>query len=188
MLVTAIAGIIAAIAMPRFAGAIARTRLERAVHRLTEDIDLVRNAARAASATKILVFDASTASYSADGVLSRDLSREPFAVAMPAVTFQGNRYVAFDGYGMPAATGLVSIRSGKFVRVITLSSATGEVSIGAITVDNGPLIVPEPFEGPVIVEITPIIKPGNFVLTLPEEEPELESPVIITGGGSLPLN
>lgn len=167
VLVTAIAGTIAAIAMPRFAGAIARTRLERAVHRLTEDIELVRQAARAASATTTLVFDASTASYTSAGVLARDLSREPFSVVMPTVMFEGNQYVSFDGYGMPSASGLISIRSGSFVQTIALTT-TGELSIGAITVDDSPLTVPDPIAPPVVPETSPITKPGGFVLTVPE--------------------
>jgi type II secretory pathway pseudopilin PulG len=185
MLVTIVAGIVAAIAMPRFAGAIARTRLERAVHRLVEDIELTRRAARAASTTQTLYFDARNASYSVDGLLARDLSAEPFSARMPTAAFEGNSYLAFDGYGMPMSSGLITIRAGDFVQVLSISADTGEVSLGAVTVTHDVYVEPAPTDPIVLEEQSPSIKLNASLLALPDSG-SVDGGVQV--GDAIPLN
>lgn len=123
-----IIGIVAAIAMPRFAQATSRQQLDAAAKRLIADFALARTRANAASQTLTLTFDPDTGTYIMDAVggdaLTVDLSQSPYGVKISGAAFSGNRYAQFNAFGVPLSTGKV-----------TLANASGSVTI--VLKDNG---------------------------------------------------
>lgn len=132
--------VLAAIAAPRYSASLSRYRVESAAHRLATDIAMCQKAARAASASRTLVFGDSPGSYTISGVndpTNRSnpytvfLGNPPYGVAVASVTFTdavSDNTLAFSGYGVPDSGMSVVIRSGPFQRTVTLS-ASGSVGV-----------------------------------------------------------
>jgi len=138
VVVTVIVGVLAAIAAPRFAGASDRYRSDAAARRIVADLSAVQERAMAASAPRGVTFTLNSAQYLVDsGPASRasdstvDLSREPYRAVVRAVTFAGGR-VVFDGFGVPAASGSVTVACGLWSATVTVDGASSPASTGAV--------------------------------------------------------
>ncbi len=120
LIVLAIMGIGAAIAIPRYGASIARFRAESAARRVEADLKYARAAAKAASASRTVAFNLGAASYAIGGV--RELNNksglytvsltELHGVQMSAAEFGGDSAVVFDGYGRPDSGGVVRVQYG----------------------------------------------------------------------------
>lgn len=128
--VLVVVGVVAAITIPAYGGAIARYRLSQAKARLMSDIELARATAQGESRDKTIVFDPSANSYviadvaplsmiaptvlDAGSVQIRvELDEEPYSVDLSAVLLTGGSMsVTFDAYGRANRTGVVRIEAG----------------------------------------------------------------------------
>lgn len=136
VMVVAIMGIMAALAIPRFAAASASRRLDGATQRLLADLRHAQQHALATSADVQVVFDADTETYVVNapspvtGATSYSvrLSDPPARVTIESVTFASNRAV-FGGHGLPLADGTIRLRVGDFATDIKVVAGTHAAAV-----------------------------------------------------------
>lgn len=162
LIVLSIAGVMAAIAVPRFSRAGARYRIDAACARIVADLDNARTHARSSSAKAALAFATSADGYTwqlSSSVLNAgdrvDLSRPPYGVTVLNPSFGSDRTVIFDAWGRPDSGGTVTIAAGSSARDITLDANTGKASIGQLYQLAQP--APDPVS-PIYSLLTPIIE------------------------------
>ncbi|MHC4993514.1 MAG: GspH/FimT family pseudopilin [Planctomycetota bacterium] len=142
VVVIVITGLLATLALPRFADAQQRYRLRLAGQRLVADLQLAGARARQAGAQRTVTFDASRNRYELGGVTSLDrpgdagstygvdLSAEPYAVRLQAVELDGGgNQLAFSGHGLPDRSGWLTLSSGGSTITVTIDAASGEVTL-----------------------------------------------------------
>ena len=138
VLVLAIIGVAAGIAIPRYADSLARYHVDAAARRIVADLALARTSARSVSASRTVTFRVASGTYEMLGVahLDRpgstyavDLSAAPYGVTVVSADFAGQPEVIFDGYGVPSSGGAVSVRVGRFTKTVELDADSAEASI-----------------------------------------------------------
>jgi type IV fimbrial biogenesis protein FimT len=138
VLVVAIVAIFAAIAAPRYGRAVGRYRLDLAARRVAADLRLAQSSARAASASRTVVFTPATDRYQLQGVASPDgvagdytvwLRVEPYGADLAGADFNGVSQVVFSGWGLPNCSGVVTLNVGSRQRTVVVDAQTGRVSI-----------------------------------------------------------
>lgn len=123
VLVATILSVVAAIAMPRFAGASARQRLAAAEQRLLADIDAARQQARATSRVVSITFDPAAERYLIVGGAQprgTDLSADPYRARIESVSGLTNATLWIDPNGESADTMTLVLAAGDSQRTITL--------------------------------------------------------------------
>jgi len=151
VLVTVIIGIAAAIAAPRVTGALVRQRADAAARRLIADITRAQRAARAASASRSVVFDAVAETYrlpdtpdpngaSAEYVV--DLMEEPYNALLVSADFDGVATLEFSGFGTPVSAGSIVLRVGNDCREVRVD-ASGRASAATTSCTGTVLVVNE---------------------------------------------
>jgi type II secretion system protein H len=129
VLVLVITGVLAAIALPRFAQASDRQRLSVSAERLMADIALAQSRARAASQTVTVVFDTANDRYTIDAVggdeVTVQIGQTPYEVDLVSASFNGSSTLQFNGYGVPIATGSIQISTNAGTAEIAVQ-ASGE--------------------------------------------------------------
>ena len=137
----AIIGIISAIAVPRFADADAGRRLNAAKNALERDIDLVKLRARATGKAHTIQFYPAKEFYVAvEGtsirgdaiVLSRDLTKEPFALDLSRTSLGGDQNVVITPFGDLNTTFTVGLSE----QGTEITIPFGGRAIGAVTVSQ----------------------------------------------------
>lgn len=128
---------LAAIAVPRFAGAADRTRVSSAAAVVAAEIARVRREADASSTSRTIVFRKNDAQFQVknsrgDSIRNVELP-EPQVSRISSAEFGADASLIFNGFGLPDSSGFVDISSGKYICRVEVSSATGECSITAIT-------------------------------------------------------
>jgi type II secretory pathway pseudopilin PulG len=153
VLVVAIVGILAAIAAPRFAGAGERYKALVAADRVMRDVAHARARAIASGAVVSMDFTPATVSYTINGMRDPDapaksyvvdLTATPYRCTALAADFGGSTTLKFNGYGVPASGGSVTVTVGSYKCVVTVAAGTGVGTVGALSADtNGgpPLVV-----------------------------------------------
>lgn len=125
VIVLVIVGVLAAIALPRFAQASDRQRLNVAAERIRADLALAQSRARSASQTSTMSFDTAAESYTLDAVggdaITVQIGETPYEVDLVSATFNGSSTVQFNGFGVPISTG-----------TITVSTNAGSVTIALL--------------------------------------------------------
>jgi prepilin-type N-terminal cleavage/methylation domain-containing protein len=138
VLVSAIIGILAAIAAPRYGRASARYQLELAARRVAGDLRLAQSYARATSSSCTACFYPATERYQLPGVPAPDgaagaytvlLAAEPYRVDLVSASFNESSQVSFNGWGLPAAGGTVVLSAYTQQKTISVDGETGQVSI-----------------------------------------------------------
>lgn len=138
VVVVAIVAILAAMAVPRYAWAIQRFRVEAAAHRIAADLAMVQSRANTTSSPQRIVFDTATHRYWVEGMADLDhtggtytvrLADPPYQVQLFLADFEGQPDVSFDGFGVAARGGTLKVRAGDTERIITFDRATGKVVI-----------------------------------------------------------
>jgi len=151
VMVIVIMGIIAAIAVPRFAESIARQRLEMAAQRIVGDLDHAQQHARVSSTTVKVTFTKSEHMYELRGVPSPDhhgkdytvlLAEPPYEVELVSVDFDGKNEVAIDGYGVAEAGGSVTIAAGGQKALVTWNGGERliDLQLKAVTIESAPIL------------------------------------------------
>lgn len=137
VLVLSILAVLGAVAVPRYASASARYRVESAARRIAADLQLARRAARTAGSSTVVTFDTLNHGYQIAGVdaldgsgLYRvDLQASPYQSSLSAAMFGPGSAVTFNGWGVPDTNGIVTVVAGAETRTVTLSHPSGQVSI-----------------------------------------------------------
>jgi len=112
VVVIVIIGVMAAVAVPRFASAAGRYRLDAAARRVAADLRLARSTAMSRSANVQFLFDFAGTQYSIYNVQDIDrqgvhinvqLDEDPYHVDLVSVfgTTNGGVSIIFDGFGRP---------------------------------------------------------------------------------------
>ncbi len=130
VIVFSIVGVLAAVAVPRFAAGAPTRRLDAAERRILADIDHARELARARSQSVTVAFDAVNDVYAianARNAVTRaptqyivNLTDAPYQVDIGLVNLAGDTVLVHDGFGTPDSGGTIQISSGGRSRIITL--------------------------------------------------------------------
>jgi prepilin-type N-terminal cleavage/methylation domain-containing protein len=137
-IVAAILAIGAAVAAPRYSGAVARYRAQSAARRIAADIQMAQALARSTSSGRRVIFgfkpnayaltDSTTPASSA--TYQVDLADAPCHARIISVTL-GNgdltQTVAFDGYGRPRTSATVVVASGGAQATVEMAAESGAV-------------------------------------------------------------
>lgn len=138
--VVALLAVVAAIAAPRFASASARARLDAASSRVVNDISITAASARAASASRQMVFNTLEDQYVMMGVPSRGafvnrsvrLSGQPYETNLVSASFDGSPLLSMNGYGLAEFSGAINLAVGKLGRRIVLLKGGSSVQVEAL--------------------------------------------------------
>lgn len=134
VLVLTIISILAAIAVPRYASALARYRADAAAKRVVADLAYARQRAKTTSASIEIQFKPAQDIMAFLGVPSMDdpskdweldLSARPYYADMIATDFPSDKLV-FDGYGYPDAGGKIQLTVGAESRTVILDPDSGK--------------------------------------------------------------
>ena len=138
VLVLAIMGVLAAIAVPRFNSSAVNYRIESAAWRLKADLTYARQLAKTAGASRSVTFDVSANQYTLSDVTHPDrpsepylvdLSEDPYATDIVSATFGFGTDVTFNGFGVPQSGGQIVIQVRDRQMTLTLDAETGGVTI-----------------------------------------------------------
>lgn len=139
VLVLAILATFAAVAAPRYGGAVARYRVQAAANRIVADLARAQAEARASSSSRTVEFRTANNGYGiAESRSLNDrnssyrvsLAAAPYESAILLADFGGDSIVRFDGYGVPDSGGTIVVRSGREKRTITVAPLTGVATVG----------------------------------------------------------
>ena len=139
ILVLAIISVLAAIAVPRYAGALARYRADAAARRVIANLEYARQHARASSSGVTVLMNTVTDRMSLVNVPDPDapgststitnLKSAPYRADLVTADFGGNNLVIFNGYGDPDSGGTAVLTVGSETRTIVLDANTGKAVI-----------------------------------------------------------
>lgn len=132
----AIIGVLAAIAVPRFANASARSRINSAANRVAADLELARKYAIHSSTPQTVTFNGN--SYEISGMRSPDrstssynvdLSADPYRAQIVSVNLGSDSQISFDIYGNADSGGVVSINVADMIRKVRVNPMTGKIIV-----------------------------------------------------------
>ena len=137
VLVMTIISVLAAIAVPRYANALARYRADAAAQRIVTDLNYARERARSTS-TKVIAHikpsedclrleDTPSLDDSTE-IWETDLSAKPYLADIVSTSFLSGK-VSFDGYGTPDAGGSIQLTVGSESRTVVLDADTGKAVV-----------------------------------------------------------
>lgn len=140
VLVIAAVAILSAIAVPRYASALARYRVDLAAKRVVGDLALARSHARTNSTRQLIDFSTPANGYTLSGVPSPDggaggyvvrLGDEPYKASLGEVAFGGPvaTSVRFDRFGTPDGGGTVVVSAGGYQKTVALDAVTGKAVV-----------------------------------------------------------
>lgn len=137
VMVLAIMGIIFALAVPRYAGAICRFQVDTASRRLIRDLTTARERARAQGANQTVAFTVASDTYEVTGLAGLDgsadytvdVSDKPYNASITSADFGGESSIVFDGYGVPASGGTIVLESGGYTKTVVVDAETGRSSL-----------------------------------------------------------
>jgi len=146
ILVIAILGIVASIAVPRFGNFIAHRHIDAAAIRIATDLAFAQREAKFSSATQTVSFNVGTDSYTLVGMEDPDhagreyavpLTEGPYNATIISADFGGDVEVVFDGYGVPVldSDGTIVIAVGNYRKTLTLDAQTGRVTVSDLSVE-----------------------------------------------------
>jgi prepilin-type N-terminal cleavage/methylation domain-containing protein len=138
VIVLAIIGVLAAIAVPRFAEADARQRADAAARRIVADLALARTKAYTSGETVTVTFDVPADLLLVPGMTSLDksssdytvnLAEAPYRARLISADFGGVPVVNFDGYGMPDSGGSVVVKVGRYTKTVVLEPGAEKATV-----------------------------------------------------------
>lgn len=153
--VVVIIGVVAAIALPRFADSNTQYRVETAARRLQSDIQFAQDQSRALSMAHDVIFREGSAGYvvepvssaktwlevAATGSRGTDLSVEPFRSRIMKASFGGSTTLRFDGRGTPTSGGHVVVYNGDWAALLRVAAETAESRLTMFRVSFPPAAV-----------------------------------------------
>jgi prepilin-type N-terminal cleavage/methylation domain-containing protein len=138
VIVVLIMGIAAATAAPKFAHSLRQSQLDAACLRIKADLNLARQTAIGRSSSQSVQFTAGSGAYTLPGMTHPDhpsltysvnLSGEPYAATVSAVSFGGSSTIQFDRFGQPNAGGTITVTVGASTETVTVEATNGVVTI-----------------------------------------------------------
>jgi prepilin-type N-terminal cleavage/methylation domain-containing protein len=132
---------IATMAVPRYASAIAESRAAAAVRRITTDLGLAQRQAKFTGTAKTVHFDPALDKYYIEGMSDPDhpsllyqvfVGDEPYNTAVVSADFNGDGDIIFDGFGIPDSGGMVVIQTGDYRKELTIAEQTGRVTVQGV--------------------------------------------------------
>lgn len=140
-----ILGIVAAMALPKFAQSLDQIRVDSAARFIAADLNYARHRAQISSQNVPINFTMSPAGYSlpttphlnrSGASYSVNLADNGYSVAL-SLNLGGNSSVTYNPYGLPLvgsplsamSTGTITVSSGMKSKVVTISPQTGRASI-----------------------------------------------------------
>ena len=161
--VVAIIATAAAIALPRYASAQGRYKLDSSASLLAQHLErLARRAETSCQGISV------TIDLAADEIIARDatdasviiaelrISASPWNADITAADFSGEMKFTIDAFGLPSSDGTIEITHAGERRIISLNSATGE----AIVLRPGELEVDPDLIAPIVA--APARDPGDI--------------------------
>jgi Tfp pilus assembly protein FimT len=139
-LVVATVAVLSAIAVPRYADALARYRVDLAAKRVAADLMLARSNARTTSTVQVVDFASPAHGYTLAGMTAADgqsgdyavrLGDEPYRTFIQSASFgePAVPVVRFDRYGVPDKGGTIVVRSGAYRRFVTIDVVNGKADV-----------------------------------------------------------
>jgi type II secretory pathway pseudopilin PulG len=138
IVVLMIMGIMGAAAVPTFYRSLEQQRLESAARRVKQDLEQLRQTARALSKTETLTATSTTAYALSSDVHNLDHKNQSYAVDLAAAPFYVSNIttstgfpaqVSFDGYGTTTVSGNIVLQMGGYTRTVTLDPTTGQATV-----------------------------------------------------------
>lgn len=129
---------LAAMIIPRYTTAISNYRADVAANQVAADLNYARTRAAASSTSRIVSFNVSGGTYSISGEKDishpslsyiTDIKSRPYHASLVTVNFGGSPSITFNGYGIPANSGSVTVQVGSTTRTINLSADSGIASV-----------------------------------------------------------
>lgn len=142
VVVIVIMAIMAAVAIPRFASAASRYRVDSAVQQIIADVNTTAAVANLASESRLIRFDTDADTYTLVGQASRndgssdeviDLSIEPFRVNLLQLSFGGDDELDISGHGLLLESGQLTVAAGRDARRITFTQGSTTASVQDLT-------------------------------------------------------
>ena len=136
----AVIGVLASIALPRYAGFVAREQVQSAARRIVTDLSLAQRQARVTSASQKVDFDVAAETYTLATLWDADrhtrtytasLKDEPYRADIVSASLGGDATLVYDGYGAPDSNGIIVIAVGKYRQTITVDDGTGRARMAA---------------------------------------------------------
>ncbi len=145
VVVIVIMAIMASVAIPRFASAASRYRVDAAVQQIIADVNTTSAVANLASETRLIQFDADAESYTlvaqpslsdpaTDQVI--DLSIEPFRVNLLQISFGGDSELQISGFGLLLESGQLTVAAGRNARRITFTQGSTAATVVDLTLNE----------------------------------------------------
>lgn len=135
MTVLMISATLAAVALPRYAQAVARYRADGAARRIVADLNLARQHAAATSSAVAVTFSTADHGYTIPALTDLNtrsgtyvvrLTDSPYQAKLVSADFTGSPTVTFDGFGQPDRTGYVVVAVGPTQRRVTVPTDGGQ--------------------------------------------------------------
>lgn len=134
-----IIGVLATVAVLRFADALDDSRADMAMNRIICDLKMAQARARATSSSQTVVFTAEAphSEYYIEGLIDPDhpaqtytvsLSEEPYFAAITRANCGNDATLVFNGYGLPDSDGTIVIQVGSHVRTVQIDAANGNAT------------------------------------------------------------
>ncbi len=133
-------GIMAGVAMPRFADSLSNRRVDVAARRLVFDIQATRQQSRITAQATSVAFSIGTNSYTLTGVPDPNRSALPNSVVslnegllratLGTVNLAGGgTTISFNGFGYPDRGGTITLTSGGATKQVVVDVATGLATV-----------------------------------------------------------
>ncbi len=135
-MVALILAILAAAAVPKYADALSRFRVDAAARRIAADLATAQARARAASSSLSIVFTLPPqgSRYQIIGMKDPDrpaatytvnLADSPYLATLSSASFGGDATLVYSGYGIPDSGGTIIVYCGQYARTIAIDATTG---------------------------------------------------------------
>lgn len=137
VVVIAVIATVSAVAIPRFASASARSRLEAASSRIVQDIGLVAASASAIGADRQIVFNAPSDEYVMMGVAGRGrfanrtvkMGTAPYNTNIVSAVFEGAPLLTCNGFGLSETDGTIDLAVGRYGKRILITGGTTTIRV-----------------------------------------------------------
>ncbi len=125
------------VAIPMFASALARRRVESAATRVAEDLNRARDYARTTSTAQTVTFDPNSNSYTISPMPDPAhpnqnytvlLGQDPYNTDIVAADFGNDPILVYNGFGWPDTGGTVTLAVGDHTRTVTVHATSGIAS------------------------------------------------------------
>ncbi|MDX2132048.1 MAG: GspH/FimT family protein [Planctomycetota bacterium] len=156
VLVLGVVAVVAAMAVPRYAVAQNRYRVDASARRVAAELELARETAEASSAPVVVMFFEGYCQFKvrpARGTpRTPDLSIEPYGGVISTATFGTSDSVTFDAFARPSDAGTVTVRAGRVASTVTVAS-DGSVRVGTPEVVATRVVVDRTRSVPADIEV-----------------------------------